>query len=453
MKKIIVIFAAVSMVSCGVWKPYSRPEELRTDELFGSRFESDDSVTIATIGWQEFFNDTLLQRHIETGIENNADMNIARLSIKQAESALKSARLAYVPSFSFSPEGAVSSFDTRKASQVYSIPVVASWEIDILGRQTNAKRRSKAAYEQSIEYRKAVQTWLVTTIANHYYTLLMLDEQYRISSQTALSWKQSIETMRLMKEAGMFTEAAIAQSEANYLSIEASLLDLRESIIQIENSLSLLLFQTPGTVERGTFQRQEFPDCLAYGVPVQLLANRPDVRNAEYELVQAYYQTAEARAALYPSLVLAGSAGWTNSVGSTILNPGKLLLSAAAGLTQPVFNRRLNRSQLEIAKAAQEQTAIRFQQTLLDAGAEVNEALTRYQTARDKEPFIDRQVESLQTAVRSTELLMTHGSTTYLEILTAQQALLGAQLDEVGNRFDRIQSIISLYHALGGGTH
>ncbi|MCD7970797.1 MAG: TolC family protein [Alistipes sp.] len=453
MKNIIIILAAVSMASCGIWKPYSRPESLRTDDLFGSRFESGDTVTIASIQWRELFTDTLLQRHIETGIENNCDMNIARLAISQAESALKSARLVYIPSFSFSPEVAVSSFDTRKATQVYSIPVVASWEIDILGRQTNARRRSVAAYDQSLEYKKAVQSILVATIANHYYTLLMLDEQYRISSETARSWKQSVETMKLMKEAGMFTEAAIAQSEANYYSIEASLFDLEESIIQVENSMSVLLFLSPGPVERGNIEEQIFPDSISYGIPVQLLSNRPDVRSAELDLIQSYFSTAEARAALYPSLVLAGSAGWTNSAGSMIVNPGKLLLSAAASLTQPLFNRRLNRSQLEIAKAAQEQSAIRFQQTLLDAGAEVNDALTRYQTARNKQPYIARQVESLETAVRSTELLMIHGSTTYLEILTAQQALLGARLAQVGNTFDRIQSIVSLYHALGGGTN
>ncbi|MCD8101445.1 MAG: TolC family protein [Alistipes sp.] len=452
MKKITILLAAALMTSCGIWKPYTRPDDLRTDDLYGAGIETADTATIAGMKWHELFTDPHLQRLIRAGLENNADVNIARLSVEQAHAALSSARLAYTPSLFFSPEGAVSSFDSRKATQVYSIPLGLSWEPDVTGRQTNAKRRSRAAYEQSVEYRNAVRSWLVAVIADHYYTLLMLDEQYAVTAETARSWGQSVETMRLMKEAGMVTEAAVAQTAANYYSVEASLFDLRESISQIENSLSVLLYDAPDSIARGRLDDQYFPDRLAYGVPVQLLTNRPDVRSAELALVQAYYSTAEARAALYPSLVLAGSAGWTNSAGSMIVNPGKLLLSAAASLTQPVFNRRLNRTQLEIARAAQEQAAIQFQQTLLNAGAEVNDALTRYQTARDKRPYIELQIASLEDAVRSTKLLMAHGSMTYLEILTAEQALLGARLADVANTYDQIQGIINLYNALGGGV-
>ncbi|MCC8018444.1 MAG: TolC family protein [Rikenellaceae bacterium] len=452
MKKIIILLGAALLGSCGIWKPYSRPDDLRTGDLYGPGVETADTASIAYMKWYELFTDPLLQQLIRTGLDNNADINLARLSVEQAHAALKSARLSYVPSFFFSPEGAVSSFDTRKATQVYTIPLAVSWEADLLGKQTNAKRRSKAAYEQSVEYRNAVRSWLMAVIADHYYTLLMLDEQYAISAETARSWERSVGTMRLMKEAGMVTEAAVAQTAANYYSIEASLYDLRESINRLENSLSVLLFDTPDSIARGRLDGQYFPERLSYGVPVQLLANRPDVRSAELALVQAYYSTAEARAALYPSLVLAGSAGWTNSVGSAIVNPGKLLLSAAASLTQPIFNRRLNRTQLEIARAAQEQAAIQFQQALLNAGAEVNGALTQYQTARDKRPYIENQITSLEDAVESTKLLMAHGSTTYLEILTAEQALLGARLADVANTYDQIQGIINLYNALGGGV-
>ncbi len=451
MKKTIVIIAAVALCGCGIRKPYARPE-IHTDALFGEKYLSPDTASLADFRWQELFTDPFLQALIYQGLEYNADINMARLGIEQAEAALKSARLSLAPSFFFSPEGSLSSFDFGKTTKAYNLPVAASWEIDVWGKLNNAKKRSLAAYGQSREYTEAVRTGLISTVSTLYYTLLMLDRQYEISGRTAENWKKSVETMRLMKEAGMFNQAAIAQSEANYYAGEASLLDLKESINRIENTLSTLLFDAPHRIERGKLSDQEFPSELTYGVPLQMLARRPDVKSAELDLVQAYYATNEARAALYPSLTLSGSAGWTNSAGSYIVNPGKMLLAAAGSLTQPILNRRLNRSQLEIARASQEQAAIRFQQTLLDAGAEVNDALTQYQTARDKKVLIEKQVNALEEALEATRLLMTHGSTTYLEILTAQQGLLQAELADVANRAEEIFGIIGLYHALGGGA-
>lgn len=451
MKKLIIILTAVILIGCGVRKQYVSPD-INTDGLFGIEYGSRDSSTIANMSWEELFSDPYLRTLINQALENNSDMNIARLRIQQAESSLKSAKLGYYPSFNFAPDGSLSSFDNSKTSKVYSIPMVASWELDIFGRIDNSRKRSQAAYEQSLEYQQAVQSRLVVTVANMYYTLLMLDKQYEISRNTARNWEKTVELMRHMKEAGMFNQAGISQAEANYYAIEASLFDLQEGINQVENSLSVLLFQTPGRIERGELDQQYFPDNISYGIPVQVLSNRPDVKSAELDLIQAHYSTNEARANLYPSLRLSGSAGWTNSADSFIVNPGKLLLAAAGSLTQPIFNQRLNRTQLEIMKAQQEQALIQFEQTVLNAGAEVNDALTQIQTSRDKTVFIEKQVASLEVAVSSTELLMAHGSTTYLEILTAQQALLGAQLSEVAEKFNEIQGIVNLYHALGGGT-
>ena len=279
----------------------------------------------------------------------------------------------------------------------------------------------------------------------------MLDSQYDITRQTAEKWRQSVEIMRAMKEAGMANEAAVAQYEGTYFSISASLHDLSDQIRQMENSLCSLLGEAPHAIARGSLDAQRLPDELTVGIPLQMLSNRPDIRSAEYSLMQAYYATAEARSALYPSITLGGVAGWTNSAGSMVVNPGKLLLNATASLVQPIFNAGAGRARVKIMKAQQEEAKLSFQQALLNAGAEVNNALTQTQSARAKTDLRKQQIESLERAVESTELLMQHGSTTYLEVLTAQQSLLSAQLSQIADRFDEIQGIVNLYQALGGG--
>ncbi len=300
-------------------------------------------------------------------------------------------------------------------------------------------------------YEQAVKTQLVASVANTYYTLLMLDSQYEIAVATEAAWKESVNATRAMKKAGMVNEAGLAQTEATYFNICTTVLDLKEQINQAENSLALLLAETPHKIQRGKLGNQQLPENFSVGVPLQMLANRPDVRSAEFSLAQAFYTTNAARAAFYPSITLSGSAGWTNSAGSMIVNPGKFLASAVASLTQPLFNKGANIAQLKIAKAQQEEARLSFEQTLLNAGVEVNEALVQYQTAREKADYYNKQVASLQTAAKSTSLLMKHGNTTYLEVLTAQQTLLNAQLSQVANRFTEIQGVITLYQALGGG--
>lgn len=448
MKKLIIIFAAAAMTGCGIYKPYTRPE-VKTDGLYGSA-ETADTATIGDISWQEMFTDPYLQGLIRQGLENNTDLQSAQWRVKEAEATLKSARLAYLPSFNFAPQGSLSSFDGATPSKAYSIPVTASWQIDIFNGLTNAKRRSKALYAQSKEYEQAVKTQLIAGIANLYYTLLMLDGQYEVTQQTADKWRESVRTMQAMKEAGMANEAAVAQYEGTYLSIQASLHDLEFQIRQAENSLCSMLAEGPHAVERGRLEGQQVPVDLTVGVPVQMLSNRPDIRSAEYSLMQAYYATSEARSALYPSITLSGSVGWTNNAG-IIRDPGKLLWSAAASLLQPIFNANANRARVKIAQAQQEETKLAFQQALLNAGAEVNNALTQCQSARAKADLRVQQVEALERAVESTELLMQHGSTTYLEVLTAQQSLLSAQLSQIADRFDEIQGVVNLYQALGGG--
>ena len=454
-KLITLSVSCLLLSSCGIYTTYERPSDINTDGLYGQDLNEEavavDTASIASLSWRELFTDSHLQMLIEHALQSNTDLLSAQQRIKEAEATLSSAKLAYLPSFMLTPQGGVSSFDKSKGSWTYTGIASASWEIDIFGKLTNAKRRSKALYLQSLEYEQAVSTSLIANVANLYYTLLMLDEQYRISEETAVNWRESVRAMRAMMAAGMTNEASVSQSEANCRQVEASLLDLKQQIKEVENSLSILLGEVPGGIERGHLAGQDFPEDLTVGVPLQLLSRRPDVKSAELSLASAFYSTNAARSAFYPSITLSGTAGWTNSAGNMIINPGKLLLSAVGALTQPLFNKGLNIAQLKIAKAQQEEAKLAFQQALLNAGSEVNNALTQVQTARGKTELRTGQIISLENAVRSTQLLMQLGTSTYLEVLTAQQSLLSAQLTQVADRFDEIQGIINLYQALGGG--
>lgn len=449
MKKLIISsLAACLMAGCGIYKPYSRPE-VETDGLYRD-ISAEDTVTLASLSWRELFTDPQLQTLIETGLEQNTDLRIARLRVEEAEAVLQNARLSYLPSVLLTPEGGVSRHDGTTAKN-YNLGASASWEIDIFGKVTNAKRGARAALEGSRAYEQAVQTQLVATVANSYYTLLMLDRQLTIQNRTLATWEQSVKVLEALKRAGKSNDAAVLQAQANRMALESSVLALRQSIHETENALSVLLALPAGAIERGTLDGQQFPEELSVGVPLQLLANRPDVRQAEYGLAQAFYATNAARAAFYPSLTLSGSLGWTNNGGGVVLNPGKWLLGAIGSLTQPLFNRGTNRANLKIAKAQQEEATLLFWQSLLDAGKEVNDALTAWQTARQRVEIAGSQIIVLQEVVRKTELLMRHSPTTYLEVLTAQQSLLATELAEAQDRFDEIQGVIDLYHALGGG--
>ena len=451
MKKIIVLTTATALLSsCGIYTKY-QPAETTPDNLYGEEVAVDDTTNFGNVNWRELFTDPQLQALIEQGLQNNTDLRSAQLQIEEAEAALMSAKLAFLPSFALSPQGTISSFDGGKATKTYTLPVTASWELDIFGRLRNAKQQAKALYAQSKDYQQAVRTQLIAGIANVYYTLLMLDEQLAISQQTEEAWKETVASTRALMDAGLANEAATSQMEAAYYSVQTSILDLKEQINQVENSLALLLAETPRRYERGKLADQRLPEDVAVGVPMQMLSNRPDVRAAERSLEQAFYATNQARAAFYPSIVLSGSAGWTNSAGSMIVNPGKFLASAVGSLTQPLFNKGQIMAQYRIAKAQQEEASLSFQQALLNAGSEVNDALVACQTSKAKTLLFEKQIQSLEKALESTSLLMEHGTTTYLEVLTARQSLLSAQLSQTANRFTEIQSLINLYQALGGG--
>lgn len=453
MRKHIIFLLALPLLtsSCGIYNQYKSTEEVAPD-LFGENVAVTDTLSLGNVDWREMFTDPILQRHIDSALVRNTDLQTAYLRVQEAEASLMSARLAYIPFFSLSPQATLGTGgDLQNATMTYSLPLTASWEIDIFGKLTNQKRAAKAAYYQSQEYAQAVRTQIIASVANTYYTLLMLDAQYAITQETEKTWRESVEATRALKEAGYMNEAALAQTEATYYSIYTSMLDLKEQINQAENAMSLLLFETPQAIERGSLYDQNFTEEFSVGIPLQMLSNRPDVRSAEQALAQAFYMTNAARSAFYPSITLSGSIGWTNSIAGAIVNPMQAIASAVGSITEPLFNRRMNVAQLRIAKAQQEEARLAFQQTLLNAGSEVNDALMQYQTAHQKAEYYVKQIDALSIAAESTRLLMEHGSTNYLEVLTAQQSLLTAQLTQVANRFSEIQSLISLYQALGGG--
>lgn len=456
MKKLIILYcisAWVGLGACSVYKSYERPDMPVVDSLYRqAAATSADTTSIASLSWRELFTDPKLQALIETGLQNNTDLNIARLKVTEAEATLMTSRLAYLPSISFEPSGTLRSVDGNAMTKSYDIAASASWEVDIFGKLTNAKRGAKAAHEQSEAYRQAVQTQLIATIANSYYSLLMLDAQLDISERTAANWGENVRAMKALKAAGDATELAVAQSEASKLSVDASIASLRQQIDQMENTLTALLGIAPQKIDRTTIGEQRFPTELAAGVPLQLLQRRPDVRQSEAALAQAFYATNAARAAFYPSITLSGSAGWTNAAGAAITNPGQWLFTAVGSLVQPLFNRGKNIANLRIAKAQQEEALLSFRQSLLDAGTDVNNALIQWQTARQRQQIDQQQILSLESTVRSSELLMQYSSQNYLEVLTARQTLLQAELTAVSDRFDEIQGVINLYHALGGGA-
>lgn len=445
----ILLWAVCLMTGCSIYKPYSRPE-VQTEGLYRDLEETKDTASIATLGWRNLFSDKNLQALIDKGLERNTDLRVAHTRVKAAEAVLMNARLSYLPSVVLAPDGSISGTEGAKAIKTYNLAASASWEIDLFGKVTNAKREALAALEGSRAYRQAVETQLIATIANSYYMLLMLDRQLIISEQTLITWKETEHSIEALKRAGKSNDAAVLQAKANRLTLEASVVSIRKSIRETENGLSALLADTSHDIMRGALQKQQFPDTLSAGLPIQLLANRPDVRQAEWNLAQAYYATNAARSAFYPSLTLSGSTGWTNNVGGVVVNPGSWLFSAVGSLMQPLFNKGTNIANLRQAKARQEEALLLFQQSLLDAGKEVNNALTRWQSARIRMDYVNQQIMTLQEAVRKTELLMQHTSTNYLEVLTARQRLLEAELTQAQDKFEEIQGVIDLYHAVGG---
>ncbi len=431
---------------CGLYTDYKRPQ-IGYDL---AEVSVSDSVLppLSAMSWRELLQDQELTRLIETGLQSNTDLRIAKLKVDEAAATLNASRLAMLPSAGINADGRVGT-----SSSSFSITPTASWEIDVFGKQRNLRKGAEASVEASEAYRQAVQTSLIAAIAEGYYTLVMLDEQLSISERTLKTWDENIRALQALKRAGRTNEAAVLQARANRLQVENSALNLRKQILLQENALKALLLKPDLEITRGKFSGQTFPEVLSTGLAVEVLSNRPDVRQAEYQLRKSFYGVNVARAAFYPSLTLSGSAGWTTSSGS-VGNPSAWVANAVGSLAAPLFTRGTNKANLEIAKAEYEIASLQFQQKLIDAGMEVNNALSAWQTARNRLNIDRKQIVALKGAVHNTRLLMRHtDKTNYLEVLTAQQRLLDAELTEVNDTYIAIQSVIALYHALGGGVN
>ena len=447
---IVSVAVAVLVSGCGLYTKFERPTVRNLHELY----EADTTYNrLADLGWKEFFTDTLLQRYIERGLEYNIDLRQAHANVIQAEATLEAAKLAFLPSVKAALNASLGGGSGNGSTFSFDITPSASWEVDAFGKLRNAERGAQATYEATLFREKAVKSKLVVTIANSYYTLLMLDEQLKTSQRTLDTWEENIRTLTALKRAGKATEAAVLQAKANRFSIEGSVLTLERQISEQENALATLMGVLPFEIERGTLKDQTFPTEFSVGVPLELVALRPDVRVAEAELATKFYAVNEAKAAFYPSITLSGSAGWRTTAGAAIANPSDFILNLVGGIVQPIFAKGANKARLKIAQAQQDAAIMQYRQTLLDAGEEVNNAVMLWQSAQKRLAIDLKQVVTLRAAVYNTQLLMKYGSASYLEVLTAQQNLLNAELSESSDRYAEIQGIISLYYSLGGGTY
>lgn len=456
MKKILILAAAAAMAcSCSIYRKYQRPEELPVDSLYRADLVDTASADTSSLGympWEEMFTDPHLQSLIQTGLEHNVDLQSAILRVEQAQAQLTASKWAYAPSLNLTPQGGLTSIDAGKASWSYNLGGSVSWNIDLFGSLLNAKRGAQATLLQQQAYQQAVRSQIIATIANSYYALLMLDEQVRISNENVAIWKEQVRTMEAMLRVGKTNESAVTQARANLYGLEASNADLNRQLQETENAICTLLGMPYFEIERSTLDAQTMPEEIKAGVPLQLLSNRPDVLQAEMALASAYYSTNQARSAFYPSITLSGSAGWTNSLGQAITNPAGWLLSALGQLTEPIFNNGKLRANLKVSKAEEEIARLNYRQALLNAGEEVNNALHAIQTNEIMLEKHRAQCKDLQRTLTTTEYLFRNSSgTTYLELLTAQQSLLSAQLNAVSDQYQLLQSVVTLYQALGGG--
>lgn len=454
MKNIIyMVICAAAFSSCSIYRNYERPEDLPVDSLYRVDTASmEDSVSLGDISWEDLFTDPKLQDLIRLGLENNTDMQVAYLRVEQAKAQLTASKLSFLPSLNFNPSGTVSSIDGAKATKTYELPVQASWEIDLFGNLRNAKKNTQATLLQNEAYAQAVHSELIASIANHYYSLLMLDEQVRISGVTLDTWRDQVRTIEARYKVGEENENAVTQARAGLYDVEVTYNTLVQQQREVENSLCTMLGMTSRTIDRTSLEIQSMPENVSTGVPLRLLSQRPDVVQAEMSLAAAYYSTNQARSAFYPNLTLSGSAGWTNSLGQVVTNPGGWILSAVASLAQPIFNRGKLISNLKVSKAEEEIARLNYKQALLAAGQEVNDALFAIEIAAKNLDSHQKQCEELKRSLQVSEALYKTGNATYLELITARQSLLNAELNLVSDRFTRLQSVINLYNALGGGS-
>lgn len=456
---LIIGLAAVTLTGCkSLYGKYERPA-VNTSGLIRDAVNDNDTLAVtdttsfANIPWRSVFTDPQLQTLIEKTLANNPDLLNAALNIDMAEAQLKVAKLAFLPGITFTPQGTISTWDGQKANKTYSLPVNASWDANLFGSLTAAKRSVQVSMLQMKDYQVAVQTKLIANVANMYYTLLMLDKQLQIVTDmeklTKDTWgimKVQLQTVRGVRS------TAVQSAESNYLSVQTQKEDIKRQIRETENSLSLVMGEQAHAISRSTLDAQSLPTTFSTGVGVQLLSNRADVHANEMALANCFYNIEVARSRFYPSLTITASGAYTNSGGMGITNPGKILLSAVGSLTQPIFMKGQLRAGLRVAEDQYKQALNTWQSSVLSAGSEVSNALVLYNASDAKSKLEQKRIAVLKKNVEDARNLMASAGATYLEVITAQSNLLNAQLNQVQDDFSKMQAVVNLYYALGGGA-
>lgn len=454
---ISIAMTTLLLSSCALFRNYERPAEINTDGIYGD-VQSGGEQSLGDIKWREFFTDPQLQMLIEKGLANNTDMKNADLKIQEVQYALKCAKLAYFPNIYFNPSGTVSKAwdpyarNDYSTNTTYSLPATMSWQIGSLGSLRNAKKKAEVNVEQLKNAKQAVQAALVANIASMYYTLSSLDEQLELTQITRDNWGKYLDMEKKLMNAGQANIAAVASIEATYHSMCTNVIAIEDNIKVIENSLGTILGETAGHISRGALSTFQSPSILATGAPIRILSCRPDVKAAELELASAFYEKNIAISSFYPSLNISATGQFTNSLGGGAINPGIMIGNAVASLSQPIFSNGRIRAQYKISKAEMEVATNNFKQAIIAAGNEVNTAMVELKGAEDQKELIGKQVTSLETALEATQKLYALSSTNYLNVITAQNSLLTAQMSQIKNRMDAINATIDLYQALGGGT-
>ena len=456
MKKLLtMVLATALLASCGLYNKYERPDVntkglVRDVVSLTDTLEVIDTTSFGNMPWRSVFTDPQLQSLIEKGLANNPDLLNAALNVQMVNEALKVAKLAFIPSLSFTPQGTISSFDGAPATKAYTLPVTASWNVDLFGNLLNQKRSAQMQLLATQDYQTVVKTNIISGIANLYYTLLMLDRQLEIVEGMTGLTKDTWEMMKLQMQLGRARSTSVQSAEASDYSVQAQGADLRRQVREMENQLSLLIGQPAQTIARGKLENQSLPTNLATGVGIQLLNNRADVHAAEMSLAQCFYDVQTARSRFYPNITISGTGAFTNQNG--LVNPGKILLSAVGSLVQPIFQHGQIVAGLKVAKMQYEQAYNTWQNSILKAGNEVSNALVLYNSSAEKGELEAKQIAVLEKNVEDTKQLYKSSTSSYLEVIQAQSSLLNAQLSKVADDFYKMQAVVNLYQALGGGA-
>ena len=450
----VALVGASMLTGCHIYNKFDieKQDSAIANDYAAAKKEALDTTAFGNLRWEEVFTDPVLQDLIRLALAQNVDLDNARLNVDIAHANMRGARMSYLPSLSLAAQGGAGgnkSFHLQGWN--YTIPLTASWEIDVFAKTLNSKRGAEASYRQMQNYHQAVRSQIIGAVANCYYGIEALKSQIRLSEETAEIWRQNVDVMRDYKSIGRTNEAAVVQAEANYYGILASLTDMRSSLHELNNTLAILLRQQPQVFAVPELESFAAPQIALEDVPMCQLAARPDVRAAEEALAAAYYTTNSARAAFYPTISISANYGFTNQFGTNIINPGDWFSSVAGSLVAPIFARGKLKANLDATKAQQEQAMNNFEKTVLSASAEVSDAITSFRNNAEKELHVARQVEDLVKAESYTKDLFAAGSATYLEVLTAQSSLLSAQMTQISSRLAQAQAVISLYQSLGGG--